>query len=133
MNTWTCSVSRDDNKATARICSLAAPLERILAGLGPAWVLTSRGICCTVPQIILVSAPARRAGTYISARDSRNGNYGILASRRGPLWLALFEPLCFQNGLDSGRGKERDQRSCGVSLIAASNDARGELGVVLNR
>src|SRR5262249_50480821 len=31
-----------------------------------AWVLTSRGICCTVPQIILVT-PARRAGTYLSA------------------------------------------------------------------
>jgi hypothetical protein len=47
--------------------------------------------------------------------------------------VRLFETLCFQNGLGGRRGKERDQRSSGVSLTAAGNDARGELGVVLNR
>ena len=46
---------------------------------------------------------------------------------------ALFEPLCFENGLGRRRGQERDQTSCGVSLLAASNNAGSELGVVLNR
>src|SRR5690242_9045904 len=48
-----------------------------------------------------------------------------------PLAL-LFEPLCLQNGLSGGRGKERDQRACGVGVDAAGNDAGGELRVVLN-
>ena len=45
---------------------------------------------------------------------------------------ALFETLCFYNSLGGRRGEECDKRSCGVSLTAAGNDARGELGVVLD-
>ena len=64
----------------------------------------------------------------------RNG-HGILAD--GVCLVAghspLFEALCFQNGLGGRRGKEWDQRSCGVNLTAADNDPRGELGVILDR
>ena len=42
--------------------------------------------------------------------------------QRGRATCALFETLCFQNGLGGRRGKERDQRSCGVSLTVAGND-----------
>src|SRR5262249_61847158 len=63
---------------------------------------------------------------------SPNGNYGILASRRGPLWLVLIETLFFLNGLGGRRGKEHDQRSSGGSLTAGGNEARGELGGVLS-
>jgi hypothetical protein len=71
-----------------------------------------------------------RAPTF-AERDSWNSR-----QRGRALWHAtrdLFETLCFQNGLGGRRGKEHDQRSCGVSLTVAGNDAGGELGVVLNR
>ena len=45
---------------------------------------------------------------------------------------ALFEPLCFSNGLGGRRGKKkRDQRPCGVNLTTVGNDARSELGCSL--
>ena len=82
--------------------------------------------------------------TLVRRRGQIGGRRGAIHYRalwnsrqRGrALWQAtraLFEPLRFQNGLGGRRGEERDQRSCGVSLIAAGNNARGELGVVLNR
>jgi hypothetical protein len=68
-------------------------------------------------------------------KDLRNG---FMERRHPRLFLChatrtLFETLCFSNGLGGRRGKERDHRSSGVSLTAAGNNARGELGVVLNR
>ena len=44
----------------------------------------------------------------------------------------LFKAPVFQNLLRGRRSKERDQRLCSFRLIAAGNNARGELGVVLN-
>ena len=83
-----------------------------------------------VALLFTITLSYGRAPTF-AERDLWNSR-----QRGRALWhatRALFEPLCFQNGLGGRRGKERDQRSCGVSLTAAGNDAGGELGVVLNR
>jgi hypothetical protein len=90
-----------------------------------------------VPFRLLVGGRESRVlQAQTGGADVVKGRFGRDAPESGPLRHAtgaLFEPLCFQNGLGGRRGKERDQRTCGVSLIAAGNDAGGELGVVLNR
>src|SRR5262245_51814200 len=62
---------------------------------------------------------AHRRDHAVPRKRSRNkaSPLGCNATR------ALFETLCFQNGLGGRRGKERDQHSYGVSLTAAGNDA----------
>src|SRR5262249_55659812 len=57
------------------LSAISFHLRHLGLGLGPGWVLTSRGICCTVPQIILVSATARRADAYISAPRFRGTGF----------------------------------------------------------
>ena len=81
---------------------------------------------CTGVQLFTIALSYGRAPTF-AERDLWNSR------QRGRATCALFETLCFQNGLGGRRGKERDQRSCGVSLTVAGNDAGGKLGVVLNR
>jgi len=81
---------------------------------------------CTGAQLFMIALSYGRAPTF-AERDLWNSR------QRGRATCALFETLCFQNGLGGRRGKERDQRSCGVSLTVAGNDAGDELGVVLNR
>jgi hypothetical protein len=82
--------------------------------------------------------PIREAdiGSVISPPNSyANRDLWNSRQRGRALWhatRALFETLCFQNGLGGRRGKERNQRSSGVSLTAVGNDARGELSIVLN-